>query len=129
MPSKIRIDRISERIHQELSKMFLTEIQDPRLDGVFITDVRIDREISFCDIYVSAIEGQTRSLEILNGLERASGFIRRSLARSINLRSFPIIRFHWDPTPENADHIEDLLASIRKTDHKENNEQSENNSE
>jgi ribosome-binding factor A len=51
---------------------------------------------------------------VLAGLEAASGFIRRTLAARIELRTFPRLRFHWDMTPENADHIEKLLAELRK---------------
>jgi len=47
-------------------------------------------------------------------LEHANGFLRHELAAKVELRVFPRLRFHWDPTPENADHIEKLLESIRK---------------
>lgn len=114
MPSKVRIERIEDRFRQELSDLLLREISDPRLRQIFITDVRVDRELAFADIYVSAVEGTARSAEILEGLESASGFLRRSLAARIELRAMPRLRFHWDPTPENADHIERLLASMRK---------------
>jgi ribosome-binding factor A len=113
MPSKVRLQRIADRIREELSQMLIKEINDPRLHQVFITDVRVDRELSFADIYVSAIEGEARSAEILQGMKSAGGFMRRELANRIDLRTFPILRFHWDPTPENADHIEQLLAQIR----------------
>lgn len=96
--------------------MLIQEISDPRLHQVFVTDVRVDRELAFANIYVSAVEGVGRAEEILTGLESASGFIRRTLAGRVDLRVFPRLRFHWDPTPENADHIERLLASIRKED-------------
>ena len=88
------------------------EIRDPRLAGITITDVRVDRELYYADIYVSAVEGVTRSKEVLEGLESASGFIRKALSDRIELRSFPRLRFHWDITPERADRIERLLASI-----------------
>jgi len=114
MPSKLRLQRIGTRIQQELSEMLIKEIQDPRLNGIFITDVKIDRELAFASIYVSAVEGQERSEEILQGLIHARSFIRRELAARIELRAFPQIRFHWDPTPERADHIEKLLAQIRE---------------
>ena len=114
MPSKVRLQRIADRIREELSQMLIKEINDPRLHQVFITDVKVDRELSFADIFVSAVEGQARSAEILQGLKSAAGFIRHELANRIELRTFPILRFHWDPTPENADHIEQLLAQIRK---------------
>ena len=94
--------------------MLIREISDPRLHQIFITDVRVDRELAFADIYVSAVEGTERSKEILAGLKSASGFMRRALAGRIELRTFPRLRFHWDPTPENADHIEKLLAQLKE---------------
>jgi ribosome-binding factor A len=107
------MQRISERIREELSEMLLKEISDPRLQQVFVTDVRVDRELAFADVYVSAVEGASRSQEVLQGLDSASGFLRRELSARIDLRSFPRLRFHWDPTPENAEHIEKLLDQIR----------------
>jgi len=113
MPTQVRLQRIADRIHQELSEMLIREINDPRLKQIFITDVRVDRELAYADIYVSAVEGVSRSTEILNGLESASGFIRRTLAGRVELRTFPRLRFHWDPTPEHADTIEKVLEVIR----------------
>jgi ribosome-binding factor A len=114
MPSGIRLQRIADRVKQELAEMMIREISDPRLKQIFITDVKIDRELAFADVYVSAIEGSARSAEVLAGLESASGFLRRALSSRVEIRSFPRLRFHWDPTPENADHIEQVLAGLRK---------------
>ena len=93
--------------------MLIREISDPRLKQIYVTDVKIDKELAFADVYVSAIEGVSRSKDVLAGLESASGFIKRTLASRIELRAFPRVRFHWDMTPENADHIEKLLADLR----------------
>ena len=114
MPSGIRLQRIADRIRLELSEMLIHEISDPRLKQIFITDVKIDKELAYADVYVSAIEGLSRSKDVLAGLESASGFIKRTLASRIELRAFPRLRFHWDVTPENADHIEKLLAELRE---------------
>jgi ribosome-binding factor A len=115
MPSGLRLQRIGERIHEELSEMLIQEISDPRLKQIYVTDVKVDKELAYADIYVSAVEGTSRSKDVLAGLESASGFIRRTLASRIELRAFPRLRFHWDMTPENADHIEKILAELRKT--------------
>jgi ribosome-binding factor A len=114
MPSGVRLQRIADRVRQELSEMLIREINDPRLHQIFITDVKIDRELSFADVFVSAIEGAGRSAEILAGLESASGFIRRALSARVEVRAFPRLRFHWDPTPENADQVEKVLAGLRQ---------------
>lgn len=94
--------------------MLIREISDPRLEMIHVTDVKVDRELAFADIFVSAVEGGVRSEEVLTGLESASGFIRRTLSQRVELRAFPRLRFHWDPTPENADHIEQVLAELRQ---------------
>lgn len=96
--------------------MLIREISDPRLRQIFITDAKVDRELAFADIYVSAVEGAQRSAEILAGLEHAAGFLRHVLAERIELRTFPRLRFHWDPTPEHADHIEKILAELKKNE-------------
>jgi len=113
MPSKIRLQRISDRMRMELADLLIRKIQDPRLKRIFVTDVRVDRELAFADVYVSAVEGRARSAEVLAGLLAASGFLRHALAARIELRTFPQLRFHWDPTPENADRIEGILGDLR----------------
>jgi ribosome-binding factor A len=114
MPSGTRLQRIADRIRQEFSEMLIREISDPRLKQIYITDVKVDRELAFADIFVSAIEGVSRSADVLAGLESASGYIKRNLASRVELRAFPRLRFHWDMTPENADHIEKILAKLRE---------------
>jgi ribosome-binding factor A len=114
MPTEIRLQRISDRIQQDISEMLVMgEIHDPRLVGISITDVTVDRELAYADVYVSAIEGQIREKEVMKGLESASGFFRRKLSKTIELRVFPKLRFHWDVTPERADHIEKLIAELK----------------
>ncbi len=107
------MQRIADRVRQEISELLIREVNDPRLKNIFVTDVKIDRELAYADIYVSAVEGAERSAEILAGLESASGFFRKVLSSKVELRAFPRLRFHRDPTPENADHIEKVLAGLR----------------
>jgi ribosome-binding factor A len=117
MPSKLRLTRIGDRFRQELSEMLVKqEIHDPRLYGVTITEVKVDRELAFASIYVSAIEGNERSKEILKGFESASSYIRKMLSDRIELRSFPKLRFYWDTTPERVDRIKKLFSQIQQQD-------------
>jgi len=114
MPSKIRLKRIEDRIREDLSEILVREVADPRLAGISVTGVKVDQELAYADIFVSAVEGQVRKEEVLEGLRHAAGFLRSALAANIELRTFPRLRFHWDVTPERADHIERLLASLRE---------------
>ncbi|HAL15645.1 MAG TPA: 30S ribosome-binding factor RbfA [Anaerolineaceae bacterium] len=126
MPSKLRLQRIGDRIRQDLSEMIVMgEIRDPRIAGITITDVTIDRELAYADVYLSALEGSERAVEALQGFTSASGYIRRALSDRIELRVFPRLRFHWDPTPERADRIERLLADLREDQPVEPAEESE----
>ena len=116
MVSKTRLVRINERIREELSEMLLQEVADPRLEGISITDVSVDRELAYADIYFSTLEGSTRANEVQEGLEHAQGFLRHALAERVDLRVFPRLRFRYDPTFEKAERIERLLASLHEED-------------
>jgi ribosome-binding factor A len=66
------------------------------------------------------LEGSERSTDILAGLGHAQGYLRRELAQRIDLRQFPRLRFHWDPTFERAEVIERLIASLNDESEGEN---------
>ena len=114
MPSPIRLKKIGDRIRDDLSELLLYDVEDPRLSGVMVTDVNVDRELYYANVYVSALEGKVRSKEILAGLESASGYLRSQLSQGIELRTFPRLRFYWDPTPENAARIETLIKQVQQ---------------
>ncbi len=103
-------------MREELSEILLMESSDPRLKGVSVTGAEVDRELAYADIYVCALEGAQRSEEILAGLDHAQGFLRSELAHRMDLRVFPRLRFHWDPTFEHADVIERLLITIHESE-------------
>lgn len=124
MPSKLRVTRIADRIKEEISEMLVTgQISDPRLTQVFITDVTVDRELMYANIFISSIEGKEASQFILEGLESASGYLRSVLSKRIELRSFPKLRFFWDETPERAERIERLIDSLSQEEQDDESEQ------
>ena len=122
MVSKNRAERIGDRIREELSEILIFDIHDPRLSDVSITDVRVDRELAFADIYVSSLQGSDAAEDIIAGFKHASGFLRRELANRVDLRTFPQLRFHWDPTPEHAENIEKLLDQLSPLDSSESSD-------
>ena len=114
MVSTSRATRIADRIREVLSELLVTHVQDPRLAGISITDVNVDRELAFANIYFSCLEGSERAKEIQQGLQHAQGFLRSELARRIDLRVFPRLRFHYDPTFERAERIEKLIITLHE---------------
>lgn len=114
MPTGIRLKRIQDQIYQVVSLLLETKVNDPRVEGAYVTDVSVDRDLDFANIYVSSLVGKEQADEILEGLQSAAGFFRYSLSQEIELRVMPKLRFFWDDTPENADRIDSLLAEIKK---------------
>lgn len=115
MVSESRSDRIADRIQRELKLLFLQEISDPRLEGVTVTSVDVDRELAYADIFVTAVDGPEQKEEVMKALSRASGFIRSQLVMSIShLRAFPQIRFHWDPTLERVERLDQIFAELEQ---------------
>jgi len=110
--SKIRQERTAELIQQLLSEMFLREVSDPRLAGVTITEVQIDRELQYATAFVNALGGDEQRDEVMAGLQSATGFLRRTLAQSLDLRTAPILRFEWDPRLRYVEEVDELLNEL-----------------
>ena len=109
----IKQERIQELIRTHLSDLLLTTVTDPALQGVTITDVVVNREIEHADIYVHALGDDSRESTVMQGLERASGFLRSNLASRLRIRQMPVLHFHWDHNLAAADHIDALLESVK----------------
>jgi ribosome-binding factor A len=113
MPSPARAERLAERIRTELADILLRDSGDPRFHLLSITEIRVDREFAVANVFVSAVDcDETRRTEILKALDKARGFLRSALAARIPIRTFPQIRFHWDFTPDRAEHIERLIDKL-----------------
>lgn len=110
--SDIRQKRTAEQIKTILSDLFLREMKDPRLQGLTVTGVTIDRELQYANIYINALGDESRQEDVMMAIDGASGYLRRELASSLNLRTVPHLRFHWDPTLAQAERIERLLDSL-----------------
>ena len=118
MPTPLRMKRINDRIKQVLSVVLISKIDDPRLAGVSVTDVKVDRELDYANIYVSSLNGAKSSREVIAGLNHARGYLKHEIAQEVDLRVMPRLRFFWDPTPERADRIDTLLAKLSEEDEK-----------
>ncbi len=109
----IKQQRTAERIREILSTVLLTEVSDPRLSGVTVTEVKIDREIRHANVYVAAIgTDEEGAAEVLAGLESAKGFLRSALAQRLQSRVTPYLYFHWDARLEAATRIDDILFEM-----------------
>jgi ribosome-binding factor A len=116
MPSETRSRRLGERIRQELADLLARQAADPRLEGVTVTAVDVDREFAFATAFVNALGAEGRRQVILEGLNSARGFLRSELSHRIPLRAFPQLRFRWDESFDRASSIDALLRQAREED-------------
>jgi len=105
-----------------LTEILETKVNDPRVQSAYITDVSVDRELDYANIYVSSLAGEEQAEALLEGLRNARGFIRYTLSQEIELRTMPKLRFYWDETPDRVDRIEALLAEIHEDREKSDEE-------
>ena len=109
-----RRGRINDEMKKELSQV-LREVKAPRLTDAFIsiTAVEVTGDLKFAKVYYSAMMGDKK--EIAKGLKSSAGYIRREIARRLNLRMTPEFSFYEDHSIEHGAHISKLLNGIEIT--------------
>ncbi|MBM2826666.1 MAG: rbfA [Dehalococcoidia bacterium] len=108
-----RIDRINELLREEISYLLVREVNDPRLQG-FVTIVEVDTssDLKFAQVYVSVLGNEAEKQEALLGLRSAAGFLRKSLANRIKMRSIPQLTFHGDNSIERGARLLESIHNI-----------------
>ncbi len=108
-----RMGRTTEDIKRELTAIF-RELKDPRIQGLIsIVRVEVTSDLSFCTVYISALEGMDQAKQAVTGLKSASGFIRHELGARIQLRHVPELVFKATDSIEYSANISKLLNDLR----------------
>ncbi len=97
----------------KIAMIIMTEISDPRLDMITVTDAEVSRDRSVCNVYISA--DADRYDDVFAGLESARGRIRSLLGKSLKWRVTPELRFMIDDTIDVAEKIEKALLNVPET--------------
>ena len=105
-----RTERVNELMRRELVLLLKQETKDPRLKQVVITDVIVSRDLTSAKIFFSVDEDSINIVTPL--LDKASGFFRSSLSKSLDLRHTPTLSFIYDTTPNTGARIDDLLRKL-----------------
>lgn len=100
-------------MRDKIATIIMTEVSDPRLDLVTVTDARVSKDRSVCNVYISA--ATDRYDDVAAGLESAKGRIRSILGRSLGWRTTPELRFMIDETIDEAAKIEKALMDVPAT--------------
>ncbi|AXY25476.1 ribosome-binding factor A [Suicoccus acidiformans] len=115
--AKYRVGRVRQEILREVNDILMKEVKDPRVDGVTITDVDLTGDLSQATIYYSTLSdlaGQRQKTE--DGLQAATGIVRRELSKRLSLYKVPEIAFERDPSIDYGSRIDDLLKQIQEDD-------------
>ena len=126
----IKNTRINGEVQKELSRIISREIKDPRIHAMTsVTQVMVTPDLKECKAYISVLGDDQAKEDTLAGLKSASGYIRKELARSINLRNTPEITFYIDESIEYAINmskkIDDVLSHDRAVDLEDNDSDEE----
>ena len=111
-----RTDRIAEQIKRELAELIRTKVKDPRVGMISIMDVKVTKDLKLAKVYFDTLQ-EEMAQESETGLNRAAGFLRRELARTLSLRTTPELKFFYDDTEVKADALSILIDKAIHSDH------------
>ena len=107
-----RMDKINEELRKELSIIIDTDLKNPHITGMIsVTKVKTSPDLRYARVYISLLNCKNVK-ETLDGLKSASGFMRTELAKRVNLRYTPELRFEIDDSMEYGARIENILKNI-----------------
>jgi ribosome-binding factor A len=107
---------MAEALREELGRLLLLGVKDPRVQGVVVTAVKLTDDLREARVYF-VVEGDgtaDRLAEVQEGLEKVKGFLRREVGKAIRARTTPDLHFHFDESIGRGAHIERLLDEIRR---------------
>lgn len=114
MANFARTERVAQQMQREIAELVRLEINDPRVRLVTITGVEVAGDYSHAKIFFTRLDG--KHAEAQQGLERASGFLRSQLARSLKLRIMPQLHFVYDASVERGSHLSQLIDQAVASD-------------
>ena len=113
----LRSDRMAEQLRRELAEIIQDEIKDPRVGFLSFTEVRMSRDLSHAVVYCSVLDSEQlhESIDVLN---RAAGFIRKSIGRRIRARIVPTLKFVADESVIRGAAMDELISEAIESDKK-----------
>ena len=109
--SNIKLERIASQIVRELSSIFYEEVHNETLKNVTIIDARVTNDLSLAKVYYTFL-GDYDKVTIAAELKNASSFLRTELAKRMDLRTTPELRFVYDESTEYGEHIDEIIEEI-----------------
>jgi ribosome-binding factor A len=105
-----RPERLAEEMREEIARMIVTEVKDPRLGFVTVTRVEVAHDLRYARVHVGVLGGEAEREKRLTALRSAAGFIRRELGRRLRIHHSPEVDFRYDKGIDATDRVARLLA-------------------
>ncbi len=118
-PRNDRAARVGEEVRRELMDLVMRgRLKDPATRGMVVCAVAVSGDLQIATVYVRTLEDadDRRKQRLVAGLERAAGFLRREIGKTLELRRTPEFRFVWDDSIDHGARIERLLDEIADGD-------------
>ena len=114
--NSIKNTRINMEVQRELSEIIRTEIKDPRVNGAMtsVVAVEVTPDLKYCKAYISVMGSDEEKKDTIAGLRSAEGYVRRQLAKRLNLRNTPESQFVLDQSIEYGVHMSRLIDEVNK---------------
>ena len=117
--NSVKNTRINGEVLKELSNIIRSEIKDPRINPMTsVVVVEVAPDLKTCKAYISVLGDEKSQKDTITGLKSAEGYIRRQLARTVNLRNTPEIRFILDQSIEYGINMSKLIDEVTEHDNK-----------
>ena len=114
--NSIKNTRINGEVRRVLSAIIQNEIKDPRIHPMTsVVEVEVAPDLKSAKAYISVLGDEQAQKDTLEGLRSAEGYVRRALARTVNLRNTPEIRFIMDQSIEYGVHMSKLIDDVNNS--------------
>ena len=115
--NSVKNTRINGEVLKELSNIIRSEIKDPRINPMTsVVSVAVAPDLKTCKAYISVLGDEQSQKDTITGLKSAEGYIRRELARTVNLRNTPEIKFILDQSIEYGINMSKLIDEVTQKD-------------
>ena len=111
-----RSEKVAEAIHQEISKLLINGVKDPRVGLINITGVKVTDDLRLATLYYSVIGMEVDRKDAEAGLNSAKGFLRRDIGKILRMRLVPDLQFRYDVSIDYGNKIESILKQIQSTE-------------
>lgn len=116
-----RTDKVSDLLKKEIALLIQKEVRDPRVGMASVTSVKVSKDLGYASVYVTLLgkSSEEEAKEGIEALNKASGFLRSMLAKSVSMRTTPKLKFIYDDTLVKGQELTSLIDEALARDERD----------